>query len=136
MKLSNRQQLDLDTVMYYYTSHVVPTEDDIESYFAWSDRGKKAFITRDTPGAERLRTGKTYRDLQVTSYIEDWGKYITATDLAEEPEFICRWLAKVMNKPGIYTAWKLFNAPDQLDAADHERLEPLAQIARASRESV
>lgn len=127
MKLTKNQQLDLDTILYYYTSEVEPTEDDIKAYFAWSDKGDKSFIERKTPGAERLKAGKKYRDLQVTSYKEDWGKYITVTDLAEEPEFICKWLSKVMKKPAIYSMWKVFNY-HELYEDDKERLEPLANL--------
>lgn len=130
MKLTSKQQLDLKTVLYYFTSDITPTDDDISSYFAWSDKGDRSYIARDTPGAIRLRIGKQRRDLQVTSYLQDWGKYITAVDLAtEEPEYICLWLSKVMNKPGIYTTWKLFNQPDQLDANDIELQEPMRLLS-------
>ncbi|NIL77172.1 hypothetical protein [Rhodococcus sp. B10] len=131
MKLSKKQQLDLDTIMYYYESDVVPTGEDIAAYFAWSDRGDKTFQTMTTPGAERLRWGKTYRELQVTSYLEDWGDYITAVDLAsEEPEFICEWLSKVMKKPAIISMWRMFNATDTLTQDDIYTLRPLALLSR------
>jgi hypothetical protein len=128
-KLSKKQELDLKTILYYHASSVDPTDDDISAYFAWSDKGDKSFLSLDTPGAERLRYGKQYRDLQVTSYLEDWGKYITATDFAtEEPEFICEWLSKVMKKPAIHAMWKLFNNPDTLIDEDLIALEPLANL--------
>lgn len=131
MKLSKKQRMDLDTCLYYFESDVQPTDEDIASYFAWSDRGDKSFLTRETPGARRIRYGKQYRDVQVTSYIEDWGQFITATDLAtEEPEFICEWLSRVMDKPAIISMWRMFNAPDKLDESDKANLEPLRKMAR------
>lgn len=134
MKLSKKQTLDFKTILYYYESNIEPTNEDIEAYFAWSDKGDKTFLTLKTPGADRLRYGKTYRDLQVTSYIADWGKYITSVDFAtEEPEYICLWLSKVMNKPAIYTTWKMFNEPESLNDDDKEILKPLAIFAQHSR---
>ena len=118
--------------MYYHTSDIEPTEDDIKAYFAWSDKGDKTFLTMDTPGADRLRYGKRYRELQVASYLEDWGKYITSADLAaEEPEYICLWLSKVMKKPGIYTMWRLFNNQEALDDNDLNALSPLAKLTNS-----
>lgn len=129
MKLSKKQRLDLDICLYYSAGDAEPTEEDIAAYFAWSDRGDKAFLTRKTPGTLRIRWGKTHRDLQVTSYLEDWGKYITAVDLAtEEPEFICEWLSKVMNKPAIISMWRMFNNKTALTNDDVELLAPMAKM--------
>lgn len=91
LKLSNKQEVDLKTILYYHTSDVEPTEDDIKAYFAWSDKGDFA---------------------------------------TEDPEYICKWLSKVMDKPAIYTWWKVFNNPDALDRQDHEILEPMKKLAR------
>lgn len=121
MKLTAKQQLDLDTIRYYIPEHYEHspiTDEDIKRYFDWSDKGKggddiKREALQTNSGIAALYWGKNRRDLQVTSYIEDWGTYITSTDLAsEEPEYICRWLAKVMNKPVIYTMWQAFNDSD------------------------
>lgn len=112
MKLSKKQRLDLKTAMYFIPSnykHGQITDEDIGRFFAWSDKGigkesiKQEAMQTNT-GLAALYWGKQRRDLQVTSYIEDWGWYITCTDLADEPEFICEWLAKVMRKPIIYVA--------------------------------
>lgn len=126
MKLSKKQELDLKSVLYFYENGAKPTDDDIEAYFAWSDRGDKRFTTLDTPGANTIRYGKQYRDVQVTAYKQDWGKYITATDFAtEEPRWYCEWVGNVLKKPAILVMWKLFNAPEELTEQDKELLKPL-----------
>ena len=129
MKLSKKQELDLKSALYFYENGAKPTEDDIEAYFAWSDRGDKRFTTLKTPGSDTIRYGKQYRDVQVTMYKEDWGVYITPTDFAtEEPRWYCEWLSMVLKKPIIIIMWKLFNAPDELTKQDQEFLEPLQKL--------
>lgn len=136
MKLTLKQQKELQVIKYYIPSNCVfseVTDSDIARFFAWSDKG----IGKDSIATEAMQTntglaalywGKQRRDLQITSYLEDWGTYITATDLAEEPEYIAEYLSKRMKKPGIYTMWELFNAKERLTDQDMQILEPLKKL--------
>jgi hypothetical protein len=130
MKLTNKQQLDIDTVKHFIPSNVKfkdLSDEDIERYFDWSDRGidKQVIVTeamQSDSGIASLYWGKQRRDLQVTSYIEDWGSYITSVDFIEEPRFLVEWLSKVMKKPGILDMWKLFNDPKSINHDEIRRL--------------
>lgn len=135
IKLSRKQQLDMGTCVHFIPTNChwdEITDEDIRKFFDWSDKGiggdniKQQAMSTHT-GLSALYWGKQRRDLQVTSYLQDWG-LITAADFVDEPEFLAIWLSKVMKKPGILTMWKLVNSPDKLDSADHARLEPFAAM--------
>lgn len=138
MKLTKKQQVDLDTICYFIPSNVkfTPiTDEDITRYFNWSDKGKggariKREAMQTNTGLSALYWGKQRRDLQVTQYIEDWGKYITATDFVDEPLFLVEWLSKVMKKRGILGMWRLFNDTDALTKQDLKDFVPFAKLAK------
>lgn len=72
VKLSNKQQIDLETVKYFIPDqarHWPITGQDVEIHFNWSDRG----IDLPAPymrslGLNALVAGKTYRDWHVKDY--------------------------------------------------------------------
>lgn len=131
MKLSNKQELDLKSCLYFQNGEE-PTEEDIKAYFAWSDRGDKSFLSLDTPGASRIRYGKQYRDVQVTSYKEDWGHYITVTDFMDEPRWFCEWLSNVLKKPAILSMYKVFH-DEKLNKDDAVNLDPMLKFVEIIR---
>jgi len=127
MKLTKNQQFEIDTLKHFIPSNVKfqeITDKDIEKFFNWSDKGiphnENIVISKD--GFSALMWAKNRRDLQITTYIEDWGETLTAVDFVDEPEELAIFFSKRMKKPGIYTIWKLFNKPKELDEADKKRL--------------
>ena len=79
-------------------------------------------------GLAALYWGKNRRDLQITSYKEDYGNYITSYDFVEEPRLIAQFIATRLKKPGIMDVWKLHHN-EQLNADEIARLEPFAKLA-------
>lgn len=132
-RLTTKQRQDLETAKFFIPDdfqHVPITDNDVRRYFDWSDKGiGKEGIEREArqtnTGLAALYWGKQRRDLQVASYIEDWGTYLTPFDFVDEPEFLVTWLARVMHKPFLLTAWRAHNAPDQFDQTDTELLTGL-----------
>jgi hypothetical protein len=139
MRLTRKQVKELEVVRWFIPTNgtfMDITNDDIERYFAWSDRGvgseelhREALHTNT--GLSALYWGKQRRDLQITSYLEDWGRTCTAVDFMDEPVAIVEHLAKAMGKPAILTFWKMHNQPQELNDADREVLEPLEQFSLA-----
>jgi hypothetical protein len=111
MKLSNKQKQELEAIRYFIPSWVTfdpITDKDIETFFAWSDRGIKLKInvmSMERTGLHALYYGKKYRDLQITSYLEDWGTYMNAWSFDEMPLNIVEYIAKRINKPAILEAY-------------------------------
>lgn len=106
MILSNRQKKEIRVIKYYMPSWCTfdeVTNQDIVTFFNWSDRGIPYVINEGNKlsGLGSLHYGKKYRDLHVNFYKEGWGESISALDLSEEPDFIVEYLCKALNKPAI-----------------------------------
>ncbi len=114
MKLTSKQQRELDVIKYYIPSNCSfgwITDEDISTFFQWSDRGisykQNPLVERD--GFCALYWGKQRRDLQVTSYLQDWGNTANVYDFTNEPRFLVEYLAQVMKKPVILEVWLEYN---------------------------
>lgn len=142
MRLTSKNQKELRLIRYYIPDFMLDIDIDDESiktYFDWSDRGigKKEVEeriadenrTKKFTGLSALYFGKRYRDLAVTSYLEDWGDTCTSSDFVDEPKEVAEFLSKAMNKPGIIALWKVFNDPSELTDQDEKLLEPLSFLA-------
>lgn len=103
MKLSKKQREDLESCLYFVPMgcrHWVKgiTDEDIASYFAWSDKGDKTFLNRSnwtfggenlsqTRGATAIKYGKTYRELFITDMLRDLDDFVYIWDIArDEPD--------------------------------------------------
>ena len=112
MKLSKKQRDELAAIEYFIPSWVEfepVTDYDIERFFAWSDKGVKLDINLLSPpwtGLHALFYGKKYRDLQITSYLEDWGNTMNAWSFNEMPKDVAAYIAKRMDKPAIMECYK------------------------------
>lgn len=133
MKLTRKQSAELEAIRYFIPDnyeHQPVQERDVERFFAWSDRGvdgegvKREAMQTNT-GLSALYWGKQRRDLQVTSYLEDWGSTVTAIDFVHEPRPVVEWLSDAMGKPGVLTMWVLHNKPDDLTPAQRNELRSL-----------
>lgn len=111
MRLSRKQQLELDAIKYFIPGWVdfqPITEKDIEQFFAWSDRGVPLPINpnlKPLTGLHALYFGKRYRDLHITTFLDDWGNTLLAWDFQEFPRNVAEYLSKRMNKPAIMEAY-------------------------------
>jgi hypothetical protein len=106
MKLSPKQAREIDILRYW-----VPesgnfdglTDEDIRAYFDWSDKGvahgRNVMTGRD--GFCALFWAKNRRDLQITSYLEDWGDTLNAWSFTEIPFVVRKDITKRMRKPAI-----------------------------------
>lgn len=139
MRLTGKNQKEMHLLKHYtptFLKDIEVTRADAEIYFDWSDRGKRRTEiesriadenrTKNFTGLSALYFGKRYRDLAITSYIEDWGETLTADDFTDEPREIAEFVAKAIHKPGLLAYWKMFNAQEELNAADMDLLKPLA----------
>lgn len=98
MRLTNRQKFDLKTVRYFIpdqSKHVDITDEDIKTYFAWSDTGKPLPIEK-TPGLQALIGGKTFREWHLKDYKDAImkGDMFTFEIVDEFPEDIGRFILK------------------------------------------
>lgn len=106
MRLSRKQRQELEVLRYWVPSNCSfkrITSKQILDYFSWSDRGhahgRNTFVDRD--GFMALFWAKNRRDLQITSYLEDWGNTMNAWSFSDMPEIVQRDIAKRMRKPAI-----------------------------------
>ena len=87
--MTRKQHRELEVVKHFIpaTCTYLPlTDEDIRRFFYWSDRGiGKDEIEREArqtnTGLTALYWGKQRRDLQVSSYIEDWGTFVDSNRL-------------------------------------------------------
>jgi len=107
MRLSKKQSDELEAVKYFIPGWVAfdqITDEDIQNFFSWSDSGTPLGINplrAPWSGLHALYYGKKYRDLHITSYLEDWGTVLNAWSFDEMPESVVRYIAKRMKKPEI-----------------------------------
>ena len=66
MKLTKSQQKDLETINYFNFDKGLYTEEDVESFFAYSERGIKPQI--ETRGYKTLLQGKRWRGIHMQMY--------------------------------------------------------------------
>lgn len=117
MRLSNKQQKELRIIEHFVpdnTNFPEPTEEDIEDFFAFSDKGeKRREINRNRPfnGYDRLMWAKNRREVTVSMWREDWGYILTAMDFLDEPREIAEFASKALSKPGIMELWQEENEP-------------------------
>lgn len=117
IRLSKKQRQDVESVKYFIPTTVdfdPVTDADVQTYLDWSDRGigKKEIeqeAMQKTTGLAAMYWGKNRRDLQISSYLEDWGSTCTAMDFVEEPREVVEFIARAMKKPGILHCWDMFN---------------------------
>lgn len=125
MKLTGKQRKELEIIKWFIPANCSfeeITDEDIERFFAWSDRGEGASELRQIiaplqkqakmSGLAALYWGKQRRDLQITSYLEDWGATCNAYDFVDEPEVVAEYLAKRLKKPQIMEAWHEHRQPE------------------------
>lgn len=111
MRTTGKQRSELVAIKYFVPSWVSfdeITDNDVERFFAWSDKGKPLGENVMSPpwtGIKALYWGKKYRDLHITTYLEDWGETLTAWDFREFPRDVAEYLSKRMGKPGIMSAY-------------------------------
>lgn len=95
-KLTNKEQFDIATMVYFIPSdaktRIYPN--DKKKMVDLSSRGIRP--QRETKGFKELRIGKTYRDLQITSYCDDVrAGYFTKSELIEGmPPRFREWITK------------------------------------------
>jgi hypothetical protein len=106
MKLSQKQQRELQILKWWKPSNVkwgYITKKQIEDFFAWSDKGIKHGRNpmTDRDGFSALYWAKNRRDLQIQSYLEDWGSIMNAWSFTDMPLEVKEDIAKRMSKPAI-----------------------------------
>lgn len=109
LKLSRKQRRELDVLFYWVPSNCAfrrITAKQVLDYFAWSDKGiphgRNVMANRD--GFCALYWAKNRRDLQITSYLEDWGSTMNAWSFTGMPRLVVEDIARRMNKPAILVA--------------------------------
>lgn len=81
MKLSGRQRREIEVLRFFVPAglkHVSITGQDIEDYFAYSDRGEKSprwnrpptFWNRDPDGLDALKWAKNRREVQTKEWVQ------------------------------------------------------------------
>ncbi len=141
MRLTSKNHNEMKLLAYYTPGFLkaIPIDDEsAKVYFDWSDRGigrehvetrvAEENRTKKFTGLSALYFAKRYRDLAITSYLEDWGTTVTALDFMDEPYEIVEFLAKALKKPAILTFWRTHNAPEMLTEEDRFSLEPLREF--------
>lgn len=70
MKLTKKQKADLETMMWFLPDTITtkPTEDDIKSFFDFSERGIRP--KEETEGYKVLLEGKRWRGIHIGMYEE------------------------------------------------------------------
>lgn len=106
MKLTTKQAKELKVLRYWIPGnwkHQHITQKQISDFFAWSDRGvaHNRNVISDNDGFTALYWAKNRRDLQIQSYLEDWGFTMNAWSFSEMPNYIREDIAKRMRKPAI-----------------------------------
>lgn len=130
MKLTHKQSEDLKACLYFVPMNCKDwieeiTDDDIASYFAWSDKGRGDFVDRSgwtsggdnigkTKGATVIKWGKTYRELFVTDMLRDLDSIIYIWELARDdpelPLLVVRALGAQRLKQ--FTTWRAIYESD------------------------
>lgn len=105
-KLSSKQERELKILRYWIPSnfkHKRITAKQVNEFFAWSDRGiaHGRNTLSDNDGFCALFWAKNRRDLQISSYLEDYGSTMNAWSFDEMPRYIVEDIAKRMKKPSI-----------------------------------
>ncbi len=118
MKLTRKQQQDLDSCLYFLPANCKSmlkdvNDVDIASYFAWSDTGDQSFVSRKTKGAEAIRWGKTYRDLFVSDMLRDLHTTVFVWELAYENPDLPISVQKSIGIEKQFTNWRdIFDSDD------------------------
>lgn len=94
-KLSAKESFDIRTMRYF-----IPKANALKARISYNDKVKIANLSsrgiqpkRRTPGFVNLLWGKTYRDLQISSWKEDIGQgFITKAEICESlPVWLREW---------------------------------------------
>lgn len=107
MKLTSKQRNELKILRYWIPSNLAHkrlTQKQVDKFFAWSDKGIKHgenIISPPWTGFKALYWAKNRRDLQIASYLEDWGSTMNAWSFDDMPKHIRIDIAKRMKKPAI-----------------------------------
>ena len=101
--MTNKELFDLKTMLYFMPDNRYQTkitEADKQAMVDYSSRGVKP---ERTLGLLNIMAGKTYRELQIATWIEDIKNGITTLEevLSEEPEWIKGYLLKSLGG-GLY----------------------------------
>jgi hypothetical protein len=111
MKRSTKQQVEFAILMWWIPENYEYrpiTDKDVDDFFAWSDRGVPhgRNILSDHDGFCALYWAKNRRDLQITTYLEDWNYIIGVWDFDEEPPYIVKDIAKRLKKPVLLQCYR------------------------------
>lgn len=105
-RLTSKQQRELRILKWWKPSNVkweAITRKQIADFFAWSDRGiphgRNVLSGKD--GFCALYWAKNRRDLQIASYLEDWGDTTNPFSFIGVPLEVRQDIAKRMNEPSI-----------------------------------
>jgi hypothetical protein len=113
VRLSTKQQRELEILRWFTDYSKDITDEDIKRYFDASDRGigaKDAKLALLNPskypaGFSKLIAAKSRRDLQIESWKEDWGSTVNAWSFTDEPQVIAEWVAEVLDREAIIMEW-------------------------------
>lgn len=106
MKLTNKQRRELRILKWWKPSAIKwgrITDKQLQDFFAWSDRGipHGRNVMNERDGFCALYWAKNRRDLQIQSYLEDWGDTMNAWSFTGIPREVKEDIAKRINKPKI-----------------------------------
>lgn len=106
MRLTGKQAHELKILRYWIPSNVKwkrKTQKQVQAFFAWSDRGipHGRNVLNDRDGFCSLYWAKNRRDLQIQSYIEDWGTTMNAWSFDGMPQDVVMDISKRMQKAAI-----------------------------------
>ena len=110
MKLSRKQQLELEAIKEFIPSWCTfepITDDDLKTFFDFSDRGIKYEMTPDKQltGLGALHYGKQYRDLHITMYRQDIQDGYIGKWEVNTSEWINKALKGARPKQHVYKLW-------------------------------
>lgn len=94
MKLSRKQRKELEAIEFFmpdWCTFEPYTDEDLETFFAWSDRGIPYLVNEDNKlsGLASLHYGKQYRDLHITMYLDDIKNgQLFRQELSDMPEWV------------------------------------------------
>lgn len=99
-KLTKGQQRELDILEFFVPSKVTwgeKNDEDIQKFFAWSERGVPLDIIpqQDRTYLGRLYWAKSRRDYQSKEWFKDMGRYIFLKELEDDlPLVVYQWFCK------------------------------------------
>lgn len=130
MKLTKKQQQEIDVLKWFAQKPYLITDDDIQTFIEISEQGKhKDIATRAllqpkdfSQGIVELLAAKKNREITVKMWMEDWGDTVNSWSFTDEPQLIAEWIAKTLDREAIMVAWHEARAEEWQEKIEAKRV--------------